>query len=221
MGFVFDFFKYSYKDFLEMLYIRKVFYRDRRFHAIDRTLLKKYILKSPYRISKKYLKKRNDKNIYSYGETPLKTFDFLAKKIKIKPYHRFLDLGCGRGRGLLFLAHFYKCEVIGIERIPQFVKLARFVAQKFQIPKVSFLCGDMFHVTLPKVNIIYLFGSDLPDEKIYRLVECLKTCALQTQILSVSYPLTDYDQENIFYLKEQFPLFFPWGKTEAYLQVKQ
>lgn len=206
---------------MEALYIRKTFYCDRRFHAIDCTLLNKYILKSPYRISKKYLKKRKDRNIYSYGETPLKTFDFLAKKIKIGPHHRVLDLGCGRGRGLFFLAHFYKCEVIGIERIPQFVKLARFVAQKFQIQNASFLCGDMLQMTLPQVDIIYLFGSDLSDKTIDRLVKRLKTCAAQTQILSVSYSLIDYDPTNSFWLKESFPLFFPWGKTEGYLQVRR
>ena len=39
-----------------------------------------------------------------------------------------------------------------------------------------------------------------------------------TQIITISFPLTEY-LKNDFYVKKSFEVKFPWGKSMAYVQV--
>ena len=220
MRWMLDYFRYNWYDFKHARHVRKHYYRDPDFCSIDRALLKKYIFRSPYRISKRYLKQKREKDLYTYGETPLSTLEKMARVAEIKPLDRVLELGCGRGRGVFFLGHFYNCAVVGIERIPQFVKLARHVASRFEIQNVSFECGDMFKIDWPESDVIYLYGTCLQDKEIGALIQKLKTFPKGTRILSVSYPLIDYDQSETFKVLKRFPVSFPWGETEAFLQIK-
>lgn len=221
MRWIWDYFRYAWYDLQDMRHVQKVYYQDPTFGSIDRSLLKKYIFRSPYRISKQYLKCKQEEDLYTYGETPLSTFEKIAEELEINALDRVLELGSGRGRGVFFLAHFYNCEVIGIERVPQFVKLASYVAHEHQIRNVAFKCADMFKVDWPKVNIVYLYGTCLKEDEIEHVIENLKTFPKGTQVLSVSYPLIDYDQAQTFKLKKAFTVSFPWGETEAFLQIVQ
>lgn len=221
MRWILDYFRYAWYDLQHMRYVQKVYYQDPEFSLIDRALLKKYILRSPYRISKRYLKRRREEDLYTYGETPLATFEKMAQEAKIMPLDKVLELGCGRGRGAFFLAHFYNCQVIGIERIPQFVKLASYVSHKYQVKNVTFQCADMFKIDWPESNVIYLYGTCLKDHEIQNMITKLKRFAIGTRILSVSYSLIDYDQSNIFKLEKTFSVSFPWGEAEAFLQTIQ
>ncbi len=216
---LFDTVKYALIDRKLQREVRKRYYGNEQFAALDRALLTAYIFKNPYVISKKYLKNRQAKELHTYGETPLTTYETIAREVDIQPTDTFLELGSGRGRGALFLHHFYKCQVIGIERIPQFVKLARHLSQKYEQNGATFICGDMLQVNIPQeVNIVYLYGSSLADSEIIQLVSRLKTLPSGTKVVTVSYPLTDYDNEA-FTLEKTFPVSFPWGETEAYLQT--
>lgn len=210
--------KYQWIDYKLQKEVRRRYYHDTTFSHIDRSLLTAYIFKNPYTISKNYLKKRHAKEIHTYGETPLMTYDQLAKEVELAPTDTFLELGSGRGRGALFLHHFYQCQVIGIERIPQFVKLSKHVAHKYHQERVQFLCADMLKADLPPATVIYLYGTALTDTEIAPLIKKLKTYPKGTKILSVSYPLTDYD-ETSFEIQKTFSVSFPWGETEAYLQT--
>lgn len=218
MHWILDYFSYAWYDLQQARHVRKFYYRDPDFHSIDRSLLKRYILRSPYRISKRYLKHKREEDLYTYGETPLFTFEKMAKAAGITPLDRVLELGCGRGRGVFFLAHFYNCNVVGIERIPQFVKLASHVADRHQIENVTFKCADMFKMDWPEVSVIYLYGTCLRDSEIKGVIKKLKTFPKGTRILSVSYSLIEYDKDEAFKLEKRFPVSFPWGETEAFLQ---
>lgn len=198
--------------------VKKRYYHDPVFSRLDRALLSAYVFKNPYTISKNYLKKRDAKDIHTYGETPLITYEKIAKEAALKPTDVFLELGSGRGRGALFLHHFFKCHFIGIERIPQFVKLARHLAHKYHQDDVSLICGDMFQLELPKATVLYLYGTALTDQEIVSLVDKLKQYPTGTKIISISYPLTDYD-ENVFHTEKSFPVSFTWGETDAYIQT--
>lgn len=215
---LFHVFKYSWIDRKLQKEVKKSYYVDPEFEKIDKDLLTAYIFKNPYTISKNYLKKHQEEQIHTYGETPLKTYEKIAKESGLKPSDTFLELGSGRGRGALFLHHFYRCNVIGIERIPQFVKLSRHLAQKHHLEKASFICADMHEANLPKAQVIYLYGSCLKDQEISSLVKRLKTFPKETKIITISYPLTDYD-ENAFHIEKSFSVSFPWGETDAYLQT--
>lgn len=210
--------KYTLFDWKLQKEVKKRYYQDHTFSRLDRALLTAYIFKNPYAISKSYLKKRNKTEIHTYGETPLMTYEKIAKEAELDPTDTFLELGSGRGRGALFLHHFFKCEVIGLERIPQFVKLSRYLAHKFDQRRVTFICADMLKRELPKATVIYLYGTALSDQEIALLVEKLKKLPKEVKIVSVSYPLADYD-EKAFQIEKIFPINFLWGETEAYIQT--
>lgn len=210
--------KYHWIDYKLQKEVKRCYYSDTTFSHIDRSLLTAYIFKNPYTISKNYLKKRHAKEIHTYGETPLMTYDKLAKEVGLNSSDTLLELGSGRGRGALFLHHFYQCHVIGIERIPQFVKLSKHVAHKYHQKRVEFICADMLKADLPPATVIYLYGTALTDAEIAPLIERLKKYPKGTKIISISYPLTDYD-ETSFEITKTFSVSYPWGETEAYLQT--
>ena len=59
----------------------------------------------------------------------------------------------------------------------------------------------------------------MSDEEIERLLEKMKRLKVAPRIISISYPLSDYDQEGRFQVQKSFPVTFPWGVTEAFLQT--
>ncbi|MDN3508651.1 MAG: methyltransferase domain-containing protein [Candidatus Neptunochlamydia sp.] len=209
--------KYMLNDRRLQKEVKKRYYHDHSFSSLDRAILTAYIFKNPYTISKNYLKNRNEKEIHTYGETPLMTYEKIAQEAEIEPTDTFLELGSGRGRGVLFLHHFFKCQVIGIERIPQFVKLSQYLSHKYHQGRVTFICADMLKGELPEATVVYLYGTALTDQEITTLVQKLKRYPKGTKIISISYPLTDYD-ENAFQIEKTFPVSFLWGGTEAYVQ---
>ena len=218
MGWMINYFRFAWKEVLGELFVRRHYYRDRRFACIDRALLKSYLFKSPYRISKEYLLKRKAKDVYVYGETPLPTLERIAKEAQLSSNDRVLDLGCGRGRGVFFFAHFYGAVVYGIEKIPFFIYLSKRIAHRFDINRVSFFCADMLKMPLPEVTMIYFYGTCLEDQEIREMIRRFKM--LQTvRIVSVSYPLNDYDATQSFEIQKTFSVDFPWGTTTAYLQT--
>jgi len=214
---LFDTVKYAWIDWRLQKEVKERFYTDPEFAKIDKALLTAYVFKNPYTVSKNYLKKHREKEIHTYGETPLITYEAIAKEVDLKSSDIVLELGSGRGRGALFLHYFYHCNVIGIEKIPQFVKLSRHLVQKHHLEGVSFICADMLQANIPEATVIYLYGTCLKDQEVTSLVQRLKTLPKGTKIITISYPLTDYD-ENVFYIEKSFTVFFPWGETDAYIQ---
>jgi SAM-dependent methyltransferase len=221
MRWIFDYFRFTWYDLCDACQVKRLYYRDQDFRSIDRDLLRRYIFRSPYRMSRQYLRKRKARDVHTYGETPLITFEKMAKEGKVIPLDRILELGSGRGRGALFLAHFYNCQVVGIERIPQFVKLANHVASHHKMENVSFQCADMFKVDWSKADVIFLYGTCLEESEILLAIAKFKQCPIGTRIISVSYSLIEYDLSETFKVIKSFPVSFPWGKTEAFLQVVQ
>ncbi|MCY3974176.1 MAG: methyltransferase domain-containing protein [Simkaniaceae bacterium] len=218
MRWIIDYFRFARFDMKESMLIGRTYYLDTRFARMDRALLRRYIFLSPYRISKRYLKKHKANDLYTYGETPLRTMEAIAKKVGIRPTDRVLDLGSGRGRAALFLTHFYNCTVIGIERIPQFVKLASHVAEKFRLERSSFIHADFLKADWPRVNVIYLYGLCCDKKEIRGIIRQLKTSQKKVRIITIGYPLEEYDKEESFTTTDTFPASFNWGEGEAFLQ---
>ena len=216
----FSYLKYFIKDYKIQREVKKRYYKSQSFREVDKGLLEFYLFQNPYQISRRYLKRARAKDIHVYGETPLMTFEKVAKEANICKDDVVLELGSGRGRGALFLNDFFKCQVIGVERIPHFVKIARHITHKHQVKGVEFLCHNFTQAdVLANATCIYLYGTCLEDLEITELIETLKKCSKGTRIVTVSYPLTDYDKDNRFLLEKSFSVSFPWGETEAYLQT--
>lgn len=207
------FFQIKAKAFIEECRIRRRYWPNVAFQICDRQLCFHYRFKNPYRISKRFLIKQGADDIYCYGETPLTTLEKIAKECSISSHDSVIELGCGRGRGVFFLATHFGCNVKGIEWIPEFVGPAHRIAA--YCPKVSFACEDMLTTDLSKASIIYLYGTSLDDATLEHLIKRFEKLPIGTKIITVSYPLT-----GKFELCKQFNAEFPWGRTQIFLQKR-
>lgn len=181
---------------------------------IDLVLELLYLFHNPYQVSKNYLLWQGEEDIHQYGETPLETMRQMALAAGLTDKDHLFELGCGRGRTAFFLRKFFGCAVTGIEQIPLFVKKARQINKFFSLG-ITFRCEDFCESPLEDATVIYLYGTCLPDELIHKLC---KRFSPHQRIISVSYPLSDYDPQ--FRILKKIEVTYPWGVTEAYINGK-
>ena len=81
--------------------VRKKFYGQVHFAKLDRWLKKLYRFHNPYVICKRFLRSRRAAFEDAYGETPLTVFHDMFLRGELNSQDCFVDLGCGRGRGVL------------------------------------------------------------------------------------------------------------------------
>jgi len=195
-------------EWKEQAFVRKNFYENARFKALDTALRKAYRWKNPYQISKKYLKTQKKKDIYTYGETPLSVMAKIVQECQLTSEDRVIEMGAGRGRGALFLAEYVGCQVEAFEIIPDFVENFK---ESVPSPKIKMKLEDMFSAPFSRATAIYLYGTMLEEEQIQALARNFpKSC----KIITVSYPLSDYNDE--YETKKSFSGIFPWGETQIY-----
>ena len=76
-------------------------------------------------MNKEFLLERGEKNVDTFGETPLTTMDVISQECGIKSSDIFYELGSGRARTCFWLHAFIGCRVYGVEYLPAFVKIAQ------------------------------------------------------------------------------------------------
>ncbi|KAF3363091.1 hypothetical protein PHSC3_000276 [Chlamydiales bacterium STE3] len=209
----------QFKNFWEYLKVIISYYPSWRFFKADAVLLLTYLFDNPFSISKRFLANRGEENVYAYGETPLTTLNAIVKECRLKPQQTVYELGCGRGRACLWLNCFYNCKVVGIDHVPEFTLRAERIVQKLQLSNISFINEDMLRVDFKDADVVYLYGTCLDDTFIEKLVEKFAKLPSGTKIITVSYPLTDYDYKDRFEVMKRFPAKFTWGTADIYLQI--
>lgn len=180
--------------------------KDPSFKIYDRAFAKQYRFINPYQMSKG-----------TYGETPLATYRTIIKECDLTANDHIVDLGCGRGRGVFYVSHYLKCKVDGIEYSRAFVDKANKIKEELQVQKVCFLNRDLFESNLSSYSAIYLYGTCLSDREILSLIKKFKKLSQNPKIITVSYSLSEYDAS--FKTLKSFPVTFPWGETDAYLNL--
>ena len=114
-----------------------------------------------------------------------------------------MELGSGRGKGCFWMAHFVK-RSIGVEWIPSFVYLGRLICWLFRIRNVQFRKEDLQTTDLKEATVVYLYGMwpkrDWPK---------------QIKVITTSEPLEGFE------VVKSFSVWYPWGATKAFLQVKR
>lgn len=195
------------------------YYGNRDFRRADLALLCSYLWENPYRISRKFLQKRGEAEIYAYGETPPATMDKIAQECGITSQDVVVELGCGRARTCFWLALVLKAEVIGIDFVPKFVEKAEKVQFKYKVPRMQLKCADFLKENFEKGTVVYLHGTCMTDGEITLLSEKLTRMKKGTKVITVSFPLTDYPLGEKWELKKQFQGDFTWGSTDVYLQI--
>jgi hypothetical protein len=197
------------------------YYPNKQFRKIDIYLLRNYIAQNPYRISKEFLREKGESNLYAFGETPLTTMEKIAVECRIGKKDRFYELGSGRGRTCFWMHFFRGCSSVGIEYVPQFVKIAAKTCRLYQVEGVKFIYRDILDADLSQATAVYFYGTSSETSFILKLIEKLKALPAGAKVITVSYPLTNYSAEPLFEVVKVFPCRFTWGKTEVYLQIRK
>jgi 2-polyprenyl-3-methyl-5-hydroxy-6-metoxy-1,4-benzoquinol methylase len=67
---------------------------------------------------------------------------FLFRSLEFEKNEIVLDIGCGDGNFANWISFHVGCKVIGIDRLPQRIQLAKITAQRYKLPN-EFLCLDI------------------------------------------------------------------------------
>ncbi len=206
---------YLFKEQMKVIFN---FYKNIRFLFFDALFFLFYFPFNPYRISRQFLKRDDREEKIFYGETPLSSYERMAKECQITSSDIFFEFGAGRGRGAFWLSFFIGCRVVAIEWIPLFVKIGKALGFFFRGKAPSFHQEDFLQTDCCCASVIYLYGTCLKETEILQLIQ--KFCRLSKgcKIITISFPLTDYAPHS-FVLEKSFSLSFPWGETEAFLQT--
>lgn len=204
-------------EYFEERRVRGQFYQNHSFKKADQHLKKIYKFQSPFRVSKKFLIRKGVEDVHCYGETPLTTLNLIAQKVNLTGADHILELGCGRGRSLFFLASMYGCRVSGVEWIPEFVLNSLSVARGCRDLSLSFYLANMAEFPLDGPSIIYLYGTCLSEDLILSLGAKMSRLPPHVKIITVSYPLSDYHPDS-FAIIDQFSVQFNWGQADVFIQ---
>lgn len=210
--------KVSWKTFIDFIHVVRKFYPIYSFGKIDLSLLLRYALKNPYRISKQFLKKQGESDIYAYGETSLPAIEEIANFSEIKSGDCVFELGCGRGRACFWLKIFRCCRVVGIEWIPLFVEKAQDVQSAYKLSGIEFRCEDMMASDFTGATVIYLYGTCYSEMFMRALLEKLDKLPKGTRLITVSDSLEEYSSSS-WQMQKRCTISFLWGYAEVYLHI--
>jgi SAM-dependent methyltransferase len=208
-------------NLIELLRVMIRYYPTLRFLKIDTSLLFSYFLTNPFRLSKHFLIQRGEREVYTYGETPLTTLELITRECGLSNRDIVFELGCGRGRTCFWLNQFIGCSVVGIDYVPAFIEKAQSIKNYFHVQGVTFRLEDLFQADLKGATVIYLYGTCFSAASINLLIERFSQLPEGIKIITVSYALTEYQPDAPFQVLKQFMAPFTWGKTDVYLQVKK
>ncbi|MGI9280831.1 MAG: rRNA adenine N-6-methyltransferase family protein [Endozoicomonas sp.] len=213
--------KVQFFEWVELFRVFRRYSSHRSFLKAFLELKLRYLLDSPFQVSKRFLIQRKSDDLYLYGETPLTVLEAVCGEAEINPGDHVFELGAGSGFTSLWLASVVGVRVTSIEQIPTFCKRLRIVSQRLKSGELNVIEGDYLQVDLSEASVVYLYASNLDDLTIRCLT--LRMLALQpgSRVISVSYPLQEYcPVPGVFELRQQFSVRFPWGEAEVFLQVR-
>jgi len=171
-----------------------------RFALVDLCLGVFSFFYNPYRVCRKF-------RAGVYGETPLRGFKALMEAAGVGKRDQYVELGSGRGRTCFWAALFVGCQVRGVEWVPLFVGVSKFLNTLFCL-SIQFEQKSMFDADLAKATVVYIYYlSDLEKLPLHQLPSGAK-------IITISEPISGFS------VVKTLPIVFPWGKTTAYIHIK-
>lgn len=203
--------------FQEEKKVRKQFYPHNNFKVVDSLLKKLYRFKNPYAVCRRFLQSQGASFVNAYGETPLTVFHQMFCKGELTSKDCFVDLGCGRGRGVVFASSIWNARSIGVEQIPFFYEKAKNLT-KIE-PKAQFICQEITSFDMRLGSFFYFYGLCLEEEDLIRICTSLQKMPSKAKLVTVSFPITEYTSE--FSLLSSWEATYPWGKTELFLHQKK
>lgn len=211
----------KWKNFIEYLRVLYRYYRKISYAKVDGALMLMYLFDNPFSISNRYFIHRSHSSEFTYGETPLTSFEKISQEARLTPQDTLYELGCGRGRVCFWLNSFVGCRVIGIEIVPDFILRAKRIQRKLDLKNIEFRTEDFLRSDFKNATVIYLYGTCLENHTIKQLIDHFKKLPRGTRIITVSYSLSDYTDEPLFETMKRFPVRFTWGEGDVYIQIKK
>lgn len=203
----------------EQLKVMKRYYLRGSFFKADFWLFLEYLFRSPFQISKRFLRKQGAENVYRYGETPLTSLDRICQEVGVEKGDVVYELGCGRGRTCFWLKGYLGVKrVVGIDCISEFIRSAQRVQERLGEKEIDFRCEDFVETDLSDATVVYFYGTGFETPVLKRLVEVLEKMKKGTKIVTVSYPLSDYGAD--FQVIKKLEISFPWGQADVYVQER-
>lgn len=93
-----------------------------------------------------------------YAATPLQHLDIIRSLENFQSYDLFIDVGCGKGRVLIYYQHLFK-ELIGIEFSKKLLSIAAINIKKIGSKNIKLIHSDASIYKIPlKPAIIYIFN---------------------------------------------------------------
>lgn len=209
----------SAKNLVENIRVLFHFWRVPKFLYVDFGLFLTYLFDNPFKISKRFLLEKGEENLHQYGETPLTTLEKVMAKAGVTNKDTVYELGSGRGRTSFWLSQYLGCNTVGIEQVPEFVERAERLVRRCNLSNVKFIQEDFCKASYEGATVVYLYGTCLEDDVIRQLAARLAKLPSGTKIITVSYPLTDYDTTASFELMNCFQQPFTWGNAEVFLHI--
>jgi SAM-dependent methyltransferase len=206
-------------NFLEFVQLCFLYYPFSSFFKVDLYLTFLYLWKSPFKVAKVFALKQGE-DPYAYGETALISLGALLKKIGISKEDCFFELGCGSARSCFFVRQVFGCRVVGVDWNPCFIEKAKKAKETFEIEKIKFLVSDFSFLDFSDATIVYLYGTCLDAKTINRLITSLRNSVKKDcKIVTVSFALNHYLNEEVFEVEEIYSVGFVWGKAEVFVQT--
>jgi hypothetical protein len=211
----FLYFKVQYLNFKDKIFSIK-FYKNIKYFFLDLFFSFIYLFFNPYREVRIFNQKKGFSNIYTYGETYLKTFEKIAKIANIDEKSNFLELGSGRAKISFFIRVIFKSKVSSIEWVDKLINISKFINKIF-FTKILFIKEDMFEVSFKNFTHIYLYGTCLERKEILKIIDKFKIDSKNAKIITISYSLNEYDKN--YKTINSLDVDFAYGKTKAYINI--
>lgn len=77
--------------------------------------------------------------------------------VSFKKNSRFLDLGCGDGRVVIFVARYYKVRTVGVDINPMVIAWAKLKTRFKNLKNTEFRVENIFKTDLSGYDAIYIF----------------------------------------------------------------
>lgn len=129
--------------------------------------------------------------------TRKKDFIRIAKLAGIRNNTNFIELGCGEGSLVFYLAKKYpQANFFGVEISWFLFLLARFRKLITKQRNVMILFGNLFKIDLSNYSIIYIFGYH--QSAYHKLAKKISTQASPgTKVITYSFPLPEFEPRLI------------------------
>ena len=196
----------------------KKYYGNQSFRNCDRELSNKWGVRPPSWVVMDSARARQP-----YGETPLETYEWLMLNIPGAHSLRWIEPGCGRGRGIFWLATHLKPEqkiehqVTGVDLSKPFFQSCRAIQIKLGLDACQFILSDFCEIDYRPYDVVFLYATCTGDQDLHELSLRLLRLKPGSWVASITFPIEAYAINDTFEPFTKRPVRMIWGETTLYV----